>query len=189
MAGLTWAAGLRGLMVEAAGFESAVHWYGTFGQILLPGLVTGALFGWGWWARRRWTTLAPLAFPLAVVASPDTVTTILNGDVPFADGIGGGALALPLFGIAGGYAIAGRGARAGRIVCGLLALASGPAWAVAAASISPVLAVDTPRGAWVAVLFAGSVATLAIGCAVPLFRAAAERSVDQGDEVSPSTAS
>jgi hypothetical protein len=172
LAGLAWAAGLRGLMVEVAGPESAVHWYGTFVQILLPGVVTGALFGWAWHdRRRRWLVAAPLTFPIAVIVSPDTVTTILAGQVPFADGLGGGALALPLFGMAGGYAIAGRGPRWRRIVLGAFALVPLPAWAFASASISPALSLATPRGAWVAALFWASTATLALGCAIPLRRA------------------
>ena len=172
VAGLAWAAGLRGLMVEVAGQESAVHWYGTFGQILLPGVVTGALFGWAWHTRRRrWLVAAPLAFPIAVILSPDTVTTIMAGQVPFSDGLGGGALALPLFGMAGGYAIAGS-VRWRRIVLGLFALVPLPAWAVASAAISPALSLGTARGAWVATLFWASIATLALGCAIPLARAA-----------------
>ncbi|SFW85055.1 hypothetical protein [Amycolatopsis australiensis] len=170
-AGLAWAAGLRGLMVEVAGRESAVHWYGTFVQILLPGVVTGALFGWAWHTRRRrWLVAAPLVFPIAVIVSPDTVTAIAAGRVPFSDGLGGGALALPLFGMAGGYAIAGH-VRWRRIVLGVFALVPLPAWAIASASISPALSVTTARGAWVAALFWASTATLALGCAIPLARA------------------
>ncbi|MGW5719845.1 hypothetical protein ACWEVP_27020 [Amycolatopsis sp. NPDC003865] len=171
-AGLAWAAGLRGLMVEVAGPESAVHWYGTFVQILLPGLVTGALFGWAWHTRRhRWLVVAPLAFPIAVIVSPDTVATLAAGRIPFSDGLGGGALALPLFGMAGGYALAGRGAPWRRIVCGVFALVPLPAWAFASAAISPSLSLATARGAWVATLFWASIATLALGCAIPLARA------------------
>ncbi|HEY3472671.1 MAG TPA: hypothetical protein VGL47_46570 [Amycolatopsis sp.] len=172
VAGLTWAAGLRGMMVEVAGAESAVHWYGTFVQILLPGVVTGVLFGWAWHTRRhRWLVAAPLAFPLAVIVAPETFTTIMAGEVPFSDGLGGGALALPLFGMAGGYAIAGRGAVWLRVLLGVVALVAVPAWAVSSTLISPALSLATPRGAWVAALFWGSIATLALGCAIPLRRA------------------
>lgn len=171
VAGLAWAAGLRGLMVEVAGAESAVHWYGTFVQILLPGVIAGAVLGWAWHPRgKRWPVAAPLVFPLAVIVSPDTVTTILDGRVPFSDGLGGGALALPLFGMAGGYAIAGRGAKWWRIACGVFAGVPVPAWAIASASISPELAITTARGAWVAALFYSSVAMLALGCAIPIAR-------------------
>ncbi|KAA9159323.1 hypothetical protein FPZ12_020695 [Amycolatopsis acidicola] len=169
VAGLAWAAGLRGLMVEVAGAESAVHWYGTFGQILLPGALTGLLLGWAWTTPKRWLSLAPLAFPLAVILSPDTVTTILDGRVPFSDGLGGGALALPLFALAGGYAIAGH-VRWRRIACGIFAAIPVPAWALTSGSIQPDLSLATARGAWVAVLFFSSVATLALGCAIPLSR-------------------
>lgn len=171
-AGLAWAAGLRGLMVEVAGPESAVHWYGTFVQILLPGVVTGALFGWAWHTRRRrWLVVAPLAFPIAVIVSPDTLSAILAGRLPFSDGLGGGALALPLFGMAGGYAIAGGGARWRRGLLGAFALVPLPAWAFASTAISPSLSLATARGAWAAALFWASIATLALGCAIPLARA------------------
>ena len=36
--GLTWAAALRGWMIQMAGDPSAFHWYGTFALILAPGL-------------------------------------------------------------------------------------------------------------------------------------------------------
>jgi hypothetical protein len=37
--GLAWAAGLRGFMAEIAGSASGVEWAGTFGWILLPGVL------------------------------------------------------------------------------------------------------------------------------------------------------
>jgi len=36
--GLAWASALRGFMAEVAGPETGVHWMGTFGWILAPGL-------------------------------------------------------------------------------------------------------------------------------------------------------
>jgi ABC-type iron transport system FetAB permease component len=42
--GLAWAAGLRGYMTQLTD-ESTVDWFGTFGLVLLPGVVTGALLG------------------------------------------------------------------------------------------------------------------------------------------------
>ena len=65
LAGLTWAAALRGWMVQLAGSESIVHWTGTFALVLAPGLAVGALIGLAENRRRsggqpnRWLTLAP----------------------------------------------------------------------------------------------------------------------------------
>jgi len=44
--GLAWAAGLRGFMAELVGSGSDVGSYGTFMQILLPGVIAGVLLGW-----------------------------------------------------------------------------------------------------------------------------------------------
>jgi hypothetical protein len=46
LCGLAWAAGLRGLMAEIAGFEATVNWTGTFVWVLAPGLAVGMLLGW-----------------------------------------------------------------------------------------------------------------------------------------------
>lgn len=169
VAGLAWAAGLRGFMVEVAGAETTVGWFGTFGGILLPGAVTGALLGRAEHLRRsgddrfrRRLAAAPLAF---VVANPYAFVTVVTEG-----GIGGAALAVPLFGIAGGYALAGRGRRAGRIAAGVVAAIGILGWTAGAAVIGgqvPHLALGTPRGAWVAVLYTSSMAVLAMACAIP----------------------
>lgn len=167
--GLAWAAGLRGMMAEIAGPESTVDWSLTFGWLLLPGIVVGALLGWAEHLRRtggrrswRWLALAPLAFAAVLFSEPGNLAGLLE------DGVGGGALAVPLFGMAGGYALSGRGRRWTRIGCGMVALAPIPIWAATATSVGgPDLALDTPRGAWVAVLFYSFLAVLAIACAIP----------------------
>ncbi|HEY3002133.1 MAG TPA: hypothetical protein VGJ44_07255, partial [Kribbellaceae bacterium] len=50
----------------------------------------------------------------------------------FEDGIGG----VPLYAIAGGYALCGRGPRPGRIACGALALTVIPIWALTVESFA-----------------------------------------------------
>lgn len=74
--GLGWAASMRGMMAQLAGFESEFHWLGTFGFIMVPGTIMGALFGWAFArriARRRrraaWLTLAPFV----MLADPATL--------------------------------------------------------------------------------------------------------------------
>ena len=173
--GLAWAAGLRGFMAELAGSDSTVSWYGTFAQILLPGLIAGALLGWAEHIRRtggqrgwRWLAAAPLAFTIAVFVSPDVFRAVVNGQPLLSGGIGGGAIAVPLFGMAGGYALSGRGPRWSRIVLGVVALAPIPAWAFASvAAFGPEFALTTPRGAWLALLYYSFMATLDLACTIP----------------------
>ena len=114
--GLAWAAGLRGFMAELAGSGSDAGWYGTFAQILLPGVIAGVLLGWAEHIRRtggrrgwRWLAAAPIVFTVAVFVSPEVFQAVLNGQPLLGGGIGGGAIAVPLFGMAGGYALSGRG--------------------------------------------------------------------------------
>jgi hypothetical protein len=164
--GLAWAAALRVVMATTAGVESTVEWLGTFEGILLPGAVTGGLLGWaehlrrtGGHPRRRWLVLAPLTF---VLATPGVVPSV------FVDGLGGGAIGVPLIGMAGGYALAGSGPRWARWAAGGLALLAVPGWLVTASLIGGELALGTPRGAWTAVLYLSLLAVLCLGCAVPL---------------------
>lgn len=172
--GLAWAAGLRGLMAELAGPESTVGWYGTFVQVLLPGVVVGVLLGWaehiratggrrGW----RWLAAAPLAFTVVVFVSPETVNAVFRREPLFSGAIGGGAIALPLFGMAGGYALSGRGPLRARLMSGLVALAPIPLWAVTNSVFGSEFALTSPRGAWVALYFYSSIATLALACTIP----------------------
>ena len=169
LVGLAWACGLRGFMAEVAGDDSGVSWGMTFGYVLLPGVVTGLLLGWaehlrtsggrrGW----RWLALAPLTF-----------TAVLFSEGPlgflgiFEDGLAGGAIGVPLYGIVGGYAVSGRGPVWGRVVCGLLAFTVVPIWALTVTSFAPHLAIDTPRGAWVALHYYSLILILMLACSIP----------------------
>jgi hypothetical protein len=92
----------------------------------------------------------------------------------FEDGLGGGAIGVPLYAMAGGYAISGRGPRWGRLACGVLALTAIPIWALTVESFAgPDLAVTTPRGLWVASYYYSFVALFMIAAAIP-HRAAVE---------------
>jgi len=172
--GLAWAAGLRGFMAELAGSGSTVAWYGTFVQVLLPGVIAGVLLGWAEHIRRtggrrgwRWLAAAPLAFTVAVFVSPEVISAVLNGQPLLSGGIGGGAIAVPLFGMAGGYVLSGRGPLWSRIVLGVVAVAPIPAWAFASPAFGPEFALTTPRGAWLALLYYSFMATLDLACAIP----------------------
>jgi len=169
LCGLAWSAGLRGLMAQIAGAASGVDWAGTFGWILLPGIGVGALLGWaehlrtsggrrGW----RWLALAPLLFSAILFSRPLDILSI------FQDGVGGGAIGVPLYGLLGGYALSGRGPRWARILSGAVALTAIPIWALTVTSFAgPDLALSTPRGAWVAVYYWSFLAVLMLACAIP----------------------
>jgi hypothetical protein len=168
--GLAWAAGFRGYMVELAGSASTFGWSGTFGAILLPGVVAGALLGWAEALRRsgrvrrgwRWLALAPLAFAIAPMLMPGALIAFLT------QGLGGGAVGVALMGMGGGYALSRRGPLWARIVCGILSLALLAALAVTAPAIGgPDLALTTPRGAWVAILATSFVVVLALASSIP----------------------
>ena len=149
--GLAWATGLRGLMAEIAGDESSVSWF-TFGFILLPAVVVGVLLGWAehvrsTGGRRGWRWLA--LSPLAMAVSP-------------------GALGVAVIGMAGGYALSRRGPVWARIACGLVPVAMIPVWALIATTVGgPRLALDSPRGLWVALYFYSFLAVLALACTIP----------------------
>ena len=170
LCGLAWAAGLRGFMAQIVREDSSVSWWGTFGYILLPGLVIGLLLGWAEQLRStggrrhwRWLALSPMLFA-AVLFSEGP----LGVRGMFEDGLGGGAIGLPLFAMAGGYAISGRGPRWGRLACGVLALTVIPIWALTVESFAGAdLAVTTPRGLWVAIYYYSFLALFMIAAAIP----------------------
>ena len=95
--GLAWAAALRGFMAQIAATDSSVTWLGTFGWILLPGVITGVLLAWAEHLRRtggrrgwRWLALAPLSFASVLL------TGLADPGSMFEGGIGGGAIGVPL---------------------------------------------------------------------------------------------
>jgi hypothetical protein len=170
--GLAWAASFRGFMAEIAGGGSRFEWYGTFVGVLTAGVIAGALLGLAEYFRRtggrrgwRWLALAPLAFAVLPLTMEGAFAAL------FTQGLGGGAIAIPLIGIAGGFAVSGRGWIWARIVCGVLAIA----FLVAIAYTVPVvggtrLVLDQPRGAWVATLAVASVVVLCLASSIPFRR-------------------
>ncbi len=170
LCGLAWAAGMRGFMAQLVQEDSSVSWSGTFGYILLPCLLIGLLLGWAEHLRRsggrrhwRWLILSPLLF--AAILFSEGPLGVLG---LFEDGLGGGAIGIPLYAMAGGYAISGRGPRWGRLAGGLLALTAVPIWALTVESFAGAdLAVTTPRGLWVAVYYYSFLALLMVAAAIP----------------------
>lgn len=175
--GLAWAAGFRAYMAELVGFASSFDWVGTFGVILLPGALTGALLGWAEALRRgggarhwRWLALAPLVLAVAPLLRPGALVEFVT------TGIGGAAVGVALIGIGGGYAISGCGRRWGRIVAGVLIGAAVAATAFTPAAIGGVrLTLAEPRGAWVAVLGTSFLLVLVLASSIPFRRVLRQR--------------
>jgi hypothetical protein len=167
--GLAWAASLRGFMTEIAGNGSEMTWLGTFGWILLPGVVTGLLLGWAEHLRRtggrrgwRWLAAAPLTFASVLVPG------LLDPATMFSGGIGGGAIGVPVYGMLGGFALARRGPAWARMLCGALFLTIVPLWIFTVTSFGgSALAVGTVRGTWVALWYWSLMGVLALACAIP----------------------
>lgn len=169
VSGLAWSTALRAFMWEVAGREASVEWAGTFLWILLPGTVIGALLAWvehrRWSGRephRHWLIWSPILFAAVLVSNP---LDLLGG---FEDGVGISAFAVPALGIAGGFAIAGRGPLWVRGACGIAALSAIPIWSLTASDVGgSSMALANAHGAWAAVLYWGLLATLAIAAAIP----------------------
>jgi len=163
VAGLTWAAALRGWMVHVAGDASVFKWYGTFALVLTPGLVVGALLGLAEHRRRTggtrtlWLALAPCPF-LVALADPAIFELLIT------QGFGGGAIGVVVFALAGGYALSGRGRAWWRRTCGVLAVLGVLLMTVLASDAAPL---ETAHGAWVGLNGASLLAVLMLACAVP----------------------
>lgn len=169
LCGLVWAAALRAYMVQLAGIGSAFEWPGTFFAVLLPGLLTGALLGWaaaqlatGRTRGLAWIRFSPLLFAVATLLLPGALLALVT------EGLGGGAVAVPLMGIVGGYALGQMGPRWARIIAGVVAFLS---IAATAASV-PIIggekfAATEPRGVWAMTLAGGLVAVLMLASSIP----------------------
>ena len=157
-------------MAQIVGEDSTVNWSATFGYVLFPGVVIGLLLGWAEHLRRtggrrhwRWLAISPVLF-MAVLLSEGPLGVFGI----FEDGLGGGAIGVPLYAMAGGYAMSGRGPRWGRLACGVLALTAIPVWALTVESFAgPDLAVTTPRGLWVAIYYYSFLALFMVAAAIP----------------------
>jgi hypothetical protein len=156
-------------MWEVAGPDAAVEWAGTLVWVLLPGAVIGALLAWAEHQRwtgpvphRRWLVWSPMLFAAVLVSNP---LDLAGG---FEGGIGLAALAVPAFCMLGGYAIAGRGPRWVRGICGLVTLSAIPIWSLTATGVGgSSMSLADPHGAWAAVLYWSLLATFSMAAAIP----------------------
>ena len=167
--GLAWSASLRGWMIQIAGDESSFNWLGTFGLILLPGAVLGALLGWAAdlqlngnlsHSRQRWLMASPLVLAAALFDPRIFHLLITNGQ-------GGGALAVVVIGVTGAYALSGRGSRTRATISGLVALLLIVACGSVAADSTPL---TTPHGAWIATQAVSLLGVLCVACSIPYRR-------------------
>jgi hypothetical protein len=159
-------------MAEIAGGASRFEWYGTFVGVLAAGLIAGALLGLAEYFRRtggrrgwRWLALAPLAFSVLPLTMEGAFEAL------FTQGLGGGAIAIPLIGIAGGFAVSGRGWIWARVLCGILTIAFLVTIALTVPGVGGIrLALEQPRGAWVATLAVTCVIVLCLASSIPFRR-------------------
>jgi hypothetical protein len=164
--GTAWSASMRGYMAQLAGSESTVTWLGTFGAVLLPGAVVGALLGWA--SHRRGAVPAWLAWsPLLLAATPLILPGAINTLVR--TGLGSGAIGITLLAMLGGWSLSGRGPRSARIPAGVVAYAVVPA-AFLAPPMRPELDPATPYGAWLATLLSANYVLLSFACSIPMRR-------------------
>jgi len=122
--GLAWGVALRAWMALLAlefGDRPQFTWHGTFGAILLPAALMGGILGVAAFSaetsdvkRWRWGIFSPMLF----VLGPATLPGFISGLVT--TGLGGGAIAVALIGILGGFAFSGFGRRWLRWILGLL---------------------------------------------------------------------
>jgi hypothetical protein len=156
--GLTWAAGLRGYMMQLAGPTSDFTFSGTFGIILPSGVLAGALLGWAEYQRRvGHQHLLLIGAPLVLAILPNVLTA--GPDLA--------PVTLALIAMVGGYAVSGRGPRWARAAAAVVTLAAGVT-PFAARQPYPDLSVSTPHGAWTATLPSSLFVTFALACSIPM---------------------
>ena len=169
LCGLAWACALREFMAQVVGDDSEVQWVNTFGFILLPGTVIGALLGWAEHLRRtggrphwRWLALAPLLFAAILFSNPLDIGGLLE------DGVGGGAIGVPVIAMLGGYAVSGRGPAWPRRLAGIVFLAGLVTWLVVATDVGgPSFSLTTVHGLWASTLYESLLVLFALAASVP----------------------
>jgi len=166
LAGFAWAAALRAVMADLAGTDSVVHAADTFGYLLVPGTVAGALLGWAEYLRRSGDHPRRVLLALA----PLTLWAVLlrNLVVRPDQGVDLAPLLVALLAVAGAWAISGRGPRWTRLVSGLVFAVGIFPWIPATGGAGPDFALTNPHGLWVYVAVAGMITLLAVATSAPL---------------------
>lgn len=160
VAGLAWAASLRGYMMVLAGPASVFTFSGTFGIILPAGTLVGALLGWAEYQRRAGHRYSPLiGAPLLMGLIPNLLT---------AGGPDLGPVILAVLAMTGGYAVSGRGPLWARSVAGVIALAAVLPPFVVPEPSRPDLSASTAHGLWSATLLSSLYVVFAVASAIPM---------------------
>jgi len=168
IAGLTWAAALRAYMVALAGPISAFSWWGTFGAILAPGAVSGALLALAWLRARAgrpsmWFAFAPAPMVLVPLLEPGALGALLTS------GLGGGAAGVVATVLIGGVTLGQRGHLWVRVAFGAVWCALLAGFAMTPALVAG-LPLTSPEGAWLTVLVTGLLILLSVACVAPFLR-------------------
>ncbi len=132
--------GRPAVTLTAVGMTGGIAWAAGFRGYMVELAGPASTFDW-------WGTFGGLIFPGAVA---------------------GGAIAVALMAVGGGYAVSRRGPLWSRLACGITSAALLAALALAGPGIAgPALALTEPRGAWVAVLAVSFVIVLALASSIP----------------------
>src|SRR5690606_33853618 len=109
--------------------------------------------------RWRLLALSPALFAVAPMLTPGALEALLT------TGLGGGAVAVVIIGLLGGFALGDIGQRVLRLVAGVLAATLG-----AGVAVAPLFAGTGPREFWGVALAASLLPILAWTCAIPFRR-------------------
>lgn len=169
--GIAWGASLRAWMALLAlesGQNPQFTWVGTFGAILLPTTLVGALLGAAVYEaetsdRKRWQWA--IFSPLLLIVAPVIVTKDFF-PMLFTTGLGGGAIGVALIGVLGGYVFSGFGARWTRWLLGLL-LAFLPIASIYQVLFADRAAAPSASKAFSALLFVLLMVLLVVGVSAP----------------------
>ncbi len=163
-AGVAWSGALRLWMTQLVTEPRITS--ATVTLVLTPGAVVGGVLGHAWHRQSlgsttsRWLVAAPLGLGVVAVVPSYAVRLATTGQ-------GSGAIAVPLLGMAGGYAVSARGPMRERLLAGLLAGAGAIGMSVAPVAMNPELEAGDPRAVAAALLGGSLMLALIAACAVP----------------------
>ena len=130
----------------------------------------------GW----RWLALAPLLLAIAPMLMPEALVVL------FTEGLGGGAIAVALLAIGGGFAISGRGALWARIACGILSFLLLAGVSATALVLGRAAAPgNEARGWWTLLLAASLLAILVLAASIPFRPVVGENAADERRSARP----
>ena len=182
-AGLAWSATMRIYMRNLVGDASRVNPRNTIVGIMLPGAITGAMLAHSADLRAvdpernlDQYSASPLVFAACTLPLPGLMRKLIE------TGEGSNAIATPLFGMAGGMVLAGRGPLWARIAAGMIVAGHIPLLAAKGPKFfmtSPPSPRERVGFALNTLIYGACMAALAAACSIPLRRS---RPVPDGQE-------